>query len=111
MKKLISLLAFSCLLVSCKKDDNPVAPFTTNISMAGLSYSPSSISVTKGSVVKWTNNDASPHTATSDDGTTFNSGNLAAGSTYSYTTTTAGTYPYHCLVHGTMMSGTLTVTP
>jgi plastocyanin len=47
------------------------------------------------------NNDGMTHTVTSNT-TLFNSGNLAAGLTFKYTFTTAGTYAYHCIIHPTM---------
>lgn len=81
------------------------------ISMYNMSFTPSSVTVSKGSVVKWTNDDSTPHTATSNDASTFNSGTVNAGASYSYTTTVAGTFNYHCTIHGTAMSGTLIVTP
>jgi plastocyanin len=79
--------------------------------MSGMSFSPASKTVAKGSVVKWTNNDSYAHTVTSNDGTTFDSGNIAGNGTYSYTADTAGTFNYHCTIHGMVMSGTLIVTP
>ncbi len=81
-----------------------------------MSFSPSSVTVKVGTIIKWTNSDSySLHTATSDDGGTFNSGNIAFGDSYTpgcsynYTTTKAGTYPYHCNIHAGM-KGTLIVT-
>ncbi len=75
--------------------------------MSGMAFSPSSVTVKVGTTVKWTNSDYYwAHTATSDDGATFNSGNLATGASYSYTPTTAGTFLYHCNVHADM-KGTL----
>jgi len=70
---------------------------------------PAKITVKKGATVKWYNKDGYAHTVTSDDGTTFDSGNLAAGATFSYTANTVGTFPYHCKVHSNM-NGTLVVT-
>lgn len=70
---------------------------------------PTSTTVKKGTTVKWYNQDGYAHTVTSDDGTTFDSGNLAAGSTFSYTANTAGTFSYHCNIHSNMR-GTLIVT-
>ena len=75
-------------------------------------YDPDSASVAQGTLVKWTNNDDGiPHTASSDDGTTFDSGIIAGGGTYTLDTSTIapGSYPYHCNVHPGMV-GTLTVT-
>jgi plastocyanin len=42
---------------------------------------------------------AVPHTVTSDDGTTFDSGTIPVGGTFRHTFTRAGTFPYHCNYH------------
>jgi plastocyanin len=81
------------------------------ISIYGMSFSPASLTVAKGTVVKWTNNDSYAHTATSNDGTTFDSKTISGGGVYSYTAITAGTFEYHCTIHGVSMSGTLIVNP
>lgn len=81
------------------------------ITIYGMSFSPASKTVAKGTVVTWSNNDSYAHTATSDDGSTFDTGNIAGGASATYTANTAGTFTYHCLIHGTAMSGTLIVTP
>jgi plastocyanin len=79
--------------------------------MANMTFSPSVKTVAKGTVVKWKNNDGFAHTVTSNDGTSFNSGNINSGGTYSYTASVAGTFEYHCTIHGLAMSGTLIVNP
>jgi len=70
---------------------------------------PASTTVKKGTIVNWYNKDEYAHTVTSDDGTTFNSGNLDAGATFSYLAKTTGTFSYHCNIHANM-KGTLVVT-
>lgn len=50
----------------------------------------------KGTTVIWTNNGATIHTVTSDDGTSFDSGTIASGGTYSHTFNTAGSFAYLC---------------
>lgn len=50
------------------------------------------------------------HDLVADDGTTFNSGSMAPGQTYTATFTKAGTYPYHCSIHPSM-KGTIVVNP
>ena len=67
---------------------------------SSLGYSPDKITVVIGvnNTVTWTNNDASPHTVTANDGSFF-SGNMATGGTFSYTFTSPGTYAYHCTYH------------
>jgi plastocyanin len=125
MKKMIPAilmcLAVISLAIGCSKSSNddgygnnpppPPGGSGNNITINSMSYSPSSKTVAKGTVVKWINNDVSAHTVTSDDGKTFDSGNIAAGGNYSYTADTAGTFKYHCTIHGTAMAGTLVVTP
>ena len=115
-KNFLSVMVLLCTLlflnISCKKDDPvvPAGPATTNVSILAMSYSPASVTVPKGSIVKWTNNGGTTHTVTSDDGISFNSGNITVGSSISLTTASVGTFPYHCLIHGTSMAGTLIVT-
>jgi plastocyanin len=63
-----------------------------------MTFNPSTISVTAGTTITWTNKDAIGHTVTSDAGL-FDSGVVAASGTYQYTFSTAGTYAYHCKIH------------
>ena len=42
-------------------------------------------------------------------GPELNSGTLAAGAGYQHTFATAGTFGYHCAIHGTAMAGSVTV--
>jgi plastocyanin len=79
------------------------------VTIAGLAFSPASVTVSAGDTVTWTNNDQQTHTATADDAS-WNSGNIAGGGgTKSVTFTTAGTFPYHCAIHPAM-TGSVTVT-
>jgi plastocyanin len=70
---------------------------------------PPTITVTAGTTVTWANADVEPHTVTADDGS-FDSGDVAAGSTFQHTFATAGTVTYHCIIHE-QMKGTVIVTP
>ena len=110
---------FSISVISCTKSGSgsgtpALAGGSTSgvtININGMTYSPSTTNVKVGTKVTWTNSDGySAHTATSDDGGTFNSGNIDSGSSYSFTPTVAGTFTYHCLIHGVVMAGTLLVT-
>jgi plastocyanin len=97
---------------------------TVMVANGGLSFSPSTLTVSVGSTVTWkwaTSN----HTVTSGDGNTGtpdnkfcspNDTNCATsptsmtGAIYSHTFTTAGTYPYFCRPHaGAGMTGTIIV--
>jgi plastocyanin len=80
-------------------------------------FDPTTIDVTAGTTVVWDNAGLGQHTVVSDDGL-FDSGQdksqwLNPGQTFSFTLTQAGTYPYHCALHGAAggigMSGTIVV--
>lgn len=117
-KKTGLILAVSGMMVflSCSKSSYNSGPNpppgggdnATTINIYNMAF-PANTTVKKGTVVKWYNQDGYAHTVTSDDGTTFNSGNLAGGATFSYTANTVGTFPYHCNIHANM-KGNLTVT-
>ncbi|MES2850031.1 MAG: cupredoxin domain-containing protein [Bacteroidota bacterium] len=109
----VSFLVLSIFLIQCSKSNNNGNPGGSGniININGMSFSPASKTVAKGTVVTWKNNDGSAHTATSNDGTTFDTGNIAGGGTATYTANTAGTFEYHCIIHGMAMAGTLIVTP
>jgi plastocyanin len=75
-------------------------------------FNPDSITVTKGDVVQWTNDDTVVHTVTSaiDTGATFDSSLISAGGKYQLDTKdiAAGQYQYMCTVHP-FMTGTLII--
>ncbi|MDP4209917.1 MAG: cupredoxin domain-containing protein [Bacteroidota bacterium] len=74
---------------------------TNQIAISGMAFSPSSTTVNVGTTVTWTNNDNITHTVTSNS-STFDSGDLTYGKTFSFTFTTAGTYMYYCKYHSSM---------
>jgi plastocyanin len=74
-----------------------------------IAFSPTSITVARGTTVTWTNLDSVAHTVTADDGS-WGSGTLGHGATYSHVFTSPGTYTYHCAIHP-FMTGTVMVTP
>jgi plastocyanin len=77
-------------------------------------YAPDKITLVIGvnNTVTWSNDDAAPHTVTSTStpsgASSFDSGNMNAGQTFTYTFTVPGTYQYHCVYHS-WMTGTVTV--
>jgi plastocyanin len=71
-------------------------------------FSLTSITVAPGAEVEVENEGQATHTVTSDDDA-FDSGEVAAGATGSFTAPTEpGAYPFHCSIHASM-TGTLTV--
>lgn len=69
-------------------------------------YTPASISIKRGTIVKWVNRGANNHTSTSKS---WNSGIISPGESFTRKFRRRGTFSYHCLIHATMM-GTITVT-
>ena len=81
-----------------------------NINIQNMAYSPSSITITQGDILIWTNLDSVDHTVT-EDGTSnvyFNSGLISNGQTYTMTGLGVGTYNYYCQPHPSM-TGTIIV--
>ena len=68
-----------------------------------LAFSPATLTIKAGTTVTWKNTTAVPHTVTSDDGKSFDSGSsnpiAAQVGTFSFTFTTPGTFAYHCSIH------------
>jgi plastocyanin len=82
-------------------------PGANEVFIQGMAFNPSSITVTAGTTITWTNKDAVAHTVTSKTNA-FDSGNLGTNSTFSFTFATAGSYSYYCKVHPSMVA-TVTV--
>lgn len=78
-----------------------------NVSISGYAYVPSTLTVSVGTTVTWTNQDPVAHTVTSNDNL-FDSGDIATGATFSHTFEQKGTFNYHCTIH-TYMTGKIIV--
>ena len=86
------------------------AESTNSVTIQNFAFSPSAITVKKGTTVTWTNQDSATHTVTETDGQDGpKSGDLSAGKSYSFTYNTVGTFKYECSIH-TSMTGVVTVT-
>jgi len=95
---------------SCSKDDNPDTTLTggggpgaNEVFIQSNSFSPSSITVTAGTTIKWTNKDGIAHTVTSNTNI-FDSGTINSGGTFSFTFASAGTFSYYCKLHPAMVA-------
>ncbi len=111
-----SIIAIIALNSSCSKsgssyNNTPPQGGTPpgTISISGMAFKPSTITVKAGTKITWTNNDGFAHTVTSDDGSTFSSGNLASYGVFNFTPSAAGTINYHCNIHSGM-TATIIVT-
>jgi len=87
---------------------------TVDVALQDNAFNPAAITINVGDTVNWDwAGSSNPHSVTSDDGTTFESGGShSAPFTFSHTFNAAGTFGYHCTVHGSAgqgMFGTITV--
>ncbi|MEX2237992.1 MAG: cupredoxin family copper-binding protein [Dehalococcoidia bacterium] len=80
----------------------------TNVAIVDFAFDPAALQVNVGDTVTWTNGDSAGHTVTSDDEGIFDSGSLPGSETFEFTFEEAGSFAYHCNIHGGMM-GTITV--
>jgi plastocyanin len=81
-----------------------------DVIVSNNSFTPSTLSVGVGATVTWGWNSAGTvHNVTFDDGV-GNSNNQGSG-THTRTFAQAGSFPYHCTIHGPSMAGVVTVSP
>jgi plastocyanin len=85
----------------------PPTATASSVAAKDNAFDPPTLTVQPGTTVRWENRGAHPHTVTSRDGK-FDSGEIAPGSSYTYTFQTAGTYRYYCKLHKGM-EGTIVV--
>ena len=71
------------------------------IDISGMAFSESTITISIGDIITWTNQDSAPHSATADNGE-FDSGALNNGESFTFIFNTVGTYTYHCSIHNGM---------
>lgn len=109
-KVIVLLLVFTITTIS----GTVLAQTTHNVAVSDFKFEPANLSIAVGDIVKWTNNQGTH----SVDGTTatfpnnpasFGNSSGGPGWTYSFTFSTAGVYNYECGVHGSAMSGKITV--
>jgi plastocyanin len=81
---------------------------TKTVLIQGFSFKPAHITIKRGTRVRWINRDSTAHTATANNGRSFDSGRLGKGQRYSHTFKSAGKKSYHCEIHPDM-KGRITV--
>jgi plastocyanin len=85
---------------------NGQAVTITTDNSGNFAFSPAMLTIKVDTIVTWTNMTQAPHTVTSDDGKSFDSGIshpiAASGGTYSFTFKNAGKFTYHCQLHPSM---------
>jgi plastocyanin len=97
-----------------QNQDTP-AQATQTITIKNFAFSPDTLTVKKGTIVTWINEDSAPHLVASDphpahtDLPGLQSTPLSKGQGYSFTFDKVGSWGYHCHLHPSM-KGTIIVT-
>lgn len=111
MKRLFALLLIPLVLAGCgvtKKTTPEPLSGVIEVSINNATYTPASLTVTKGSTIRWINNDTVDHVIVSDSGAWEKSTTLKRGEKFEATVTTVGVVKYHCGIHPAM-KGEITV--
>lgn len=96
------------MLLAALLPGTPVRAAGRSVIIEQYAYGPSSLMVTVGDTVTWTNRDTAAHDVVTTSGpASFRSKLLAKGQSYSYTFTVPGTYQYYCSVHPTMRASVM----
>ena len=97
-------------LVASELTESSAAAPDAFAEMFSFGYAPSTMTVVEGQTIEWTNTSETPHTVTVTG--TFDSGGVAAGGSFAFTFTDAGTYSYFCTIHGaSLQAGVVVVEP
>lgn len=83
------------------------AQVEATVAIVDFAFDPALTGVAVGDTVTWTNYGAEHHTVTADD-SSFTSGDLAPGESFSATFAASGSYTYRCRIHPSM-TGTVVV--
>jgi plastocyanin len=109
---LVALAAAAGTVAGCGSSGaHPTAAQSGGADSLGISnfkFRPARLTVSRGPRITVTNRDSTAHTATADDGRSFDTGNIDPGSTATITLAKAGTYRFHCSIHP-FMHGTIVV--
>lgn len=105
---LLSVLLLTTLTTAAPAREPRGAVQVQRIRIIDNRFRNGSITIERGTVVKWVNRGTNPHTTTSDDGV-WESDTLLTGDSFRRRFRRAGTFPYHCEIHPSM-TATITVT-
>jgi plastocyanin len=78
------------------------------VTIVDYTFEPAQLTVPAGTTVEFTNEDSTPHTATSKQSGAFETGSIDTGKSAKVTLEEPGTYAYYCAFHP-FMKGTITV--
>lgn len=103
MRKAFLLPILACLTVA-----SAARAATIQVTVRNFEFSPAVVNIQPGDTVVWTNTGGT-HNVMSEDHTSFGNEVRPAPWTYSHKFNTAGSFPYHCDLHTTLMQGVVNV--
>lgn len=109
--KTLTMVAVTLILgIACQGLAAEIRQITHQITMKSISYDPKVIHIKSGDSVEWVNKSYTEHSATADDGKSFDTGYVEPQKlSQKIVFAQAGTYMYHCSMHGKSMSGEVIV--
>ena len=119
-RAIVLALMASALGVACSKGSEPTtggsgspASLQASISLSGLAFSPTTVTIGAGGTVAWSDDESVEHTVTAGtpdqpDASSFDAV-LTDGKTFSHTFSAPGTYAFFCRRHPLNMQGQVIV--
>ena len=111
---LIAGLTFVACASTAGSDHPPVpatsaaaAPKTAAVTIKGFAFSPATLTIAKGTVVTFSNQDSTTHTVSSGANRTKDGkfdAQVSGGTETTVTFDTAGTFAYFCSIHSSMVA-------
>jgi plastocyanin len=103
----LALGALALLLAACAEASTGPDPVANEVRVGDNFFNPGTRNISTGTTITWNwNSGSSTHNVTFDDGPA--SANQSSGN-FERTFNNAGSFPYHCTIHGSGMSGTIVV--
>lgn len=99
---ILAILVVTVLIAGCTQPSPSPTGNTNTVTIKSFAFNPSTLTVSAGTTVTWTNEDPTIHTVTSDSSNELDSGQIPSGQSYSHTFNTPGTFSYHCSIHTSM---------
>jgi plastocyanin len=87
--------------ISAAEEQQAANSTAHTVVIENMQYNPPELRVHRGERIVWVNKDLFPHTVSAASHA-FDSGSIAAGSSWTYVASKAGEYAYGCTFHPTM---------
>lgn len=90
-------MALPCAWGAASADDSAAASRTAAVTIPGFKFQPATVTVQRGSKVRFSNASGTAHTATRNG--SFSTGRIKPGKAATVTFGSRGSFAYHCAIH------------